>query len=304
MDIAALLSDRAQAFIQQHQESNLADLMLAQKGPHGISLRELVQQIKGRKMARSKVPDWYETPGIVYGKSKSLEQCSSEITAVYKSKLVSGDSMADLTGGLGVDSYYLGRNFSKFDFVEPDPLLCRLAKNNFEVLAADHIHIINQTAEDYLKLSTSMVDWIYLDPDRRPTESRQYEIKDCNPKVGELLPDILRRTSNIMIKLSPMLDIHSAIKELKYVKALHVVSIRNECKELVFIIERGYGGEVEMTAANFTPGGGLQSFTFEANEEASSQCNFSEPLNYLYEPNASLMKLGAFKTLCNRYLIQ
>jgi hypothetical protein len=101
-----------------------------------------------------------------------------------------------------------------------------------------------------------------------------------------------------------MLDIHSAIKELKYVKALHVVSIRNECKELVFIIERGYGGEVEMTAANFTPGGGLQSFTFEANEEASSQCNFSEPLNYLYEPNASLMKLGAFKTLCNRYLIQ
>ncbi|GJM28178.1 MAG: hypothetical protein DHS20C17_08130 [Cyclobacteriaceae bacterium] len=303
MDIAGLLSDQAQAFIHQYQCLNPSDLMLSKKCPDGVLLRELVQQIKGRQIAQSKIPNWYTTPGILFGESKSLEQCSSEKTASYKQRLISGTTLVDLTGGLGVDSYFLGTQFSRVDYVEPDPLLCKLAENNFKALKAHHIRVVCQTAEGYLKDLSNPVDWVYIDPDRRTAGRRQHQIQDCRPRVDDLLTEILRRTNQVMIKFSPMLDIRNAINALGQVKAVHVVSIRNQCKELVFLIQKGYQGELEMTAANFTPEDRLHLVTYGITEEVNAKCSFSAPSHYLYQPNASLMKLGAFKLICQRYQV-
>ena len=301
MDIASLLSDSAQRFIQDFQNDDPADLMLSQPGVPGVSLRELVQQIKARKIIKNKIPAWYNSSGMIYGESKSLEQCSSEQTAFYKSQLISGKQLVDLTGGLGVDSYFLGKNFSKVIYVEKDTMLCRLAEHNFSALGADHIAVIQGDAQQVIQQLTGSYDFIYLDPDRRPGKQRRFKLEECQPALPTILPQLWTNTERIMLKLSPMLDVNEAINTLGNVQQVHVISVKNDCKELVFILENGFKELIQFTAANFTSGGVLQSFSYKQEEETTSQPQYSEPLEYLYEPNSSIMKLGAFKLLCNRF---
>ena len=297
MDIASLLSDSAQRFIQDFQNDDPAHLMLSQPGVPGVSLRELVQQIKARKIIKSKIPAWYNSSGMIYGESKSLEQCSSEQTAFYKSQLISGRQLVDLTGGLGVDSYFLGKNFSKVIYVEKDTMLCRLAEHNFGALGADHITVIQGDAQQVIPQLTGSHDFIYLDPDRRPGNLRRYKLEECQPALPTILPQLWTNTERIMLKFSPMLDVNEANNILGNVQQVHVISVKNDCKELVFILENGFKGPIQFTAANFTSGGVVQSFSYKQQEETTSQPQYSEPLEYLYEPNSSIMKLGAFKLL-------
>ena len=301
MDIASLLSDSAQRFIQDFQNDDPADLMLSQPGVPGVLLRELVQQIKARKIIKNKIPAWYHSSGMIYGESKSLEQCSSEQTAFYKSQLISGKQLVDLTGGLGVDSYFLGKNFSKVIYVEKDTMLCRLAEHNFGTLGADHITVIQGDAQQVIQQLIGLHDFIYLDPDRRPGKQRRFKLEECQPALPTILPQLWTNTERIMLKLSPMLDVNEAINTLGNVQQVHVISVKNDCKELVFILENGFKEPIQFTAANFTSGGVLQSFSYKQEEETTSQSQYSEPLEYLYEPNNSIMKLGAFKLLCNRF---
>jgi len=301
MDIASLLSDPAQKFIGDHQKDDPVQLMLNQKGVPGVSLRELVLQIKARTLVRSKIPTWFNTPGMVYGESKSLEQCSSEQTAIYKSQLVSGNHMVDLTGGLGVDSFFLGKSFNKVTYIEKDSLLCRLANHNFGVLGADHIKVVTGDASKVFPQLTGPVDFIYLDPDRRPGDLRRFKLEEYQPLLPAVLPPLWTYSERIMLKLGPMLDVQQVGMILGNVQQVHVISVKNECKELVYILEYGFTGPIQFTATNMSAGGTVQSFSYKQEEEDISQPQYSEPLKYLYEPNSSILKLGAFKLICDRF---
>jgi len=302
MDIARLLSDQAQAFITDNQFRDSTDLMLAQGGPEGIPMRDLVQQIKGRQVAREKIPSWYSNPRIIYGASKSLEQCSSEITATYKREIISsGQTLVDLTGGFGVDSYFMGQKFQQITLLEPDALLCQLVKNNFSVLGFDQAQVVNMKAEDFLVSAAESVDLIYVDPDRRPGARREFRVEDCEPNVIDLLPVLFERTSRLMIKLSPMFDIDAALTIFPQTKAVHVVSVRNECKELILLLERGYKGKPKMVAADFMNNQQWRILDYQLDQEKDASSRFSKPLKYLYQPNASIMKLGPYKWIGEKF---
>lgn len=303
MNFAELLSERAQAFILENQFLEPARVMLERKAPAGLSLRDLVQQIKGRQVARNKISSWYNAPEVLYGETKSLEQCSSELTARYKGTLISGVSLIDLTGGLGVDTHFLGQQFQRVSYNDPDPNLCTLAQHNFQAVGSNHVQVVNKNASSYLKDSNAKVDWIYLDPDRRQGGGRKYRVEDCRPNVIELLPLMFSRASRVMIKLSPMLDLTSFLSSVHPTKSVHAISVKNECKELVFILERDYQGPVEMTAANFTRSQ-WQTMSFNTLQEKGAQSTFSQPQSYLYEPNSSLMKLAPFNWIGQKYHLQ
>ena len=295
MDIALLLSDPAQKFIRDHLDQDPTTVMLTGKGVPGIYLRELVQQIKGQKIAQDKIPQWFETPGLIYGPGKSLEQCSSELTGKYKSQLVSGLNLVDLTGGLGVDTFYLGLRFKQVTYVEEDPLLCSLAINNFKALGVTNTRVVAQSAEDYVLALNQKVDCVFIDPDRRSLGQRHYNMEDYRPNVKRLLPRLWPWTELIMLKLSAMQNIRSTILSLGDVQQIHVVSVKNDCKELIVLLKKGYDGETQFTGVNYPSVGPVQASTFSEKERISH--TLSDPLEYLYEPNSSLMKLAAFGSI-------
>ena len=223
----------------------------------------------------------------------SIEQCSSEATARYKADLLQGDSFADLTGGLGIDTFFIAQHFTKADYVERQSELCELARHNFEVLGAN-IEVHNATAEDYLNHCSS-VDCLYLDPARRDAYGRKtVGIGDCTPNVAELQNLLLQKARRVIIKLSPMLDISKALEELHCVSDVHVVAVNNECKELIFILERDFLGSPVLHCANLLTSQPTLRFTFEQEHDCPLRLA-DEPQHYLYEPNAAVMKAGAYK---------
>jgi hypothetical protein len=301
MDIASLLSDQAQKFIKDHINDDPAELMLRGHSLPGVYMQDLVKQIKAHHIVRNKIPHWFQTTGLVYGESRSLEQSSSEITAKYKSRLVEGSHLIDLTGGLGVDSYFLSTRFKQLSYVESDPVLCAMAENNFRALGANHIRVFEKQAEEYISDITSVVDWVYIDPDRRAGNQRKFLLNDCQPNVTSIIPHLLSKTKRVMLKLSPLLDIQLVVNTLDHVKEVHVVSVRNDCKELIVIIENGYSGIIKLTGVNFLANDALQSFSFRQDQETTNEVEYSNPLSYLYQPNSSVMKLGAYNLLCQRF---
>ena len=213
--------------------------------------------------------------------------------AHYKADLLQGDTFADLTGGLGIDTFFIAQHFTKADYVERQSELCELARHNFGVLGAN-IEVHNATAEEYLNHCSS-VDCLYLDPARRDAYGRKtVGIGDCTPNVAELQNLLLQKAGRVMIKLSPMLDISKALEELHCVSDVHVVAVNNECKELIFILERDFLGSPVLHCANLSTSQPTLSFTFEQEHDCPLRLA-DEPQHYLYEPNAAVMKAGAYK---------
>ena len=219
------------------------------KAPVGTDFSLALRQIEARQLLQKKVPLWSQNDDLLFSVRLSIEQCSSEATAHYKADLLQGDSFADLTGGLGIDTFFIAQHFTKADYVERQSELCELARHNFEVLGAN-IEVHNATAEDYLNHCSS-VDCLYLDPARRDAYGRKtVGIGDCTPNVAELQNLLLQKARRVMIKLSPMLDISKALEELHCVRDVHVVAVNNECKELIFILERDFLGSPVLHCAN------------------------------------------------------
>ena len=263
------------------------------KAPVGTDFSLALRQIEARQLLQKKVPSWSQNDELLFPVRLSIEQCSSEATAHYKADLLQGDSFADLTGGLGIDTFFIAQHFTKADYVECQSELCELARHNFEVLGAN-IEVHNATAEDYLNHCSS-VDCLYLDPARRDAYGRKtVGIGDCTPNVAELQNLLLQRARRVMIKLSPMLDISKALEELHCVSDVHVVAVNNECKELIFILERDFLGSPVLHCANLLTSQPTMSFTFEQEHDCPLRLA-DEPLRYLYEPNAAVMKAGAYK---------
>lgn len=284
-------------FIADHLHDDVSELALKYRNAE-VDLTLALRQIEARQLLRKKVPSWSDNDELLFPARLSIEQCSSEATARYKASLMHGVSFADLTGGLGVDCYFISQNFQHSDYVEMNSELCELAEHNLKALI---IH--NESAESFLT-HCSPIDCIFIDPARRDVHGRKMVcVADCTPNVVELQDLMLQKAKRVMVKLSPMLDISQALKELQHVKEIHVVAVENECKELLFILEPEFEGEPILTCVNLETRQPSVSFQLEEERMASLQLA-KEVGRYLYEPNAALMKGGCFRLLTQRFGVQ
>lgn len=283
-------------FILAYEKNDVHRLAFRFQEKEDISF--LLNQISGRQTVKNKLPSWYSNEEIIYPAHLSLEQASSEATARYKASVIGADKIfVDLTGGLGVDFSFLSPQFSESVYVEQNRELCKIAVHNFKALNLKNVSVINSTSEKFLK-GMGSVEFIYLDPSRRDGAGRKtVRMEDCTPDVLEIQNMLLAKSKLTLVKFSPMLDISSALKNLKSVCEVHVVSVDNECKELLFILS-GKGEECLYKAVNLRKDGKTESFTFYLKDEQEYKATLtSQPGKYLYEPNASILKIGAFNLI-------
>ena len=356
------MNQATQDFIRQHQDDDVRQLaFLGSKYPE-VDMPFALDQIRGRKMARVKLPRWASLEGIIYPPHISMEQCSSESTALYKAELAarllglpassSGTEMkaeseiefVDLTGGFGVDfSYIAARLGVKSMYVERQAHLCEAAKENFGRLGlknaivknGDGIEVLHSflpkkddaaSTDDSLGITYDQplsllktklgLKLIFIDPARRDDAGNKVvSLKDCTPDVTVLQEEMLSKADYVIIKLSPMLDWHRAVSELSHVREVHIISVNNECKELLLVLSARNMGDMEASPADgeVKHAGNLriycvndaQSFVCDELDMESSPVRIAPPvleeMQYLYEPNASLMKAGCFGVLSDRY---
>ncbi len=296
MTIHELTLPEIQTFLREHLDTSPANLMLTASRYPQWPMADLAVQLKALQKARTKLPHWFATPGIVYPSTLSMEQCSSQATADFKASLMGGQTGVDLTGGFGVDSAALARAFSKWIYVERHSELCTIAQHNFKQLGLNHIEVVNREATSFIEQWPGKADCIYLDPARRDTaQQKVVQLEDCEPDVLTLLPLLLQKTERVLLKASPMLDIDRAVRQLQHVAKVWVVALDNECKEILFQLEADASTEPEIIAVHLQQGKTDHVFSFTKTAEQYAAISMSAPQAYLYEPNAALLKAGAFK---------
>jgi len=295
-----VLNTAIQDFINNNLNSDISSLLLKGTAFDTVDTKEIIEQIEAKKKSENKLPTWFNTPNIYYPNKLNIEQTSSEITAQYKSQLVSGSSLIDLTGGLGVDSYYFSKTIKSVTHCEVNSRLSNIASYNFEQLTAFNINTTNEDGLEYLRNTRKVYDWIYIDPSRRHnTKGKVFYLKDCLPNITEHIDSLFKHSNNILIKASPMLDITVGLSELKFVKEIHIVAINNDVKELLFILENGYQETIGVKTINIRKNTD-ETFAFNLNEEEHTVATFGDLQNYLYEPNAAILKSGAFKIVSHK----
>lgn len=292
-----------QEFIRTHVNEDVRALALQAAKYPDVDMSAAVQQIAGYQIASRKIPSWASVEQIRYPRHLSMEQCSSEQTARYKASLIKGDTLVDLTAGLGVDCSFLARNFKQVTYVERQEELCELAHHNFPLLGLSHITVCKDDACSFLENMES-VDCIFLDPARRDSRGgKTVALADCEPNVIEMEPLLISKAKTVMIKLSPMLDITSALHDLKYISQIHLVSVQNECKELLLILKSEQNNQpVEIHCEQLINKDCSNHFAFTLEEERNSTNKLVDRiLEYLYEPDVTLLKAGAYRILSSRF---
>jgi len=289
----SLYRDDVQAFIKAQEDVPITSVILKGSPFKDVSIQEIAQQLEGRNKAKYKLPEWYDAPHIIYPPKLNIEQTSSQQTAQYKASLMTGETLLDCTGGLGVDSYYFSKVVDSVTHVELDADIHAFAKANFEQLEAANITTLLDDGIAHIARGNKY-DTIYIDPSRRnDAKGKVFMLADCLPNVPEHLPLLLESCNTLWIKTAPLLDITAGLKELKHVSAIFCVAYKNEMKELLWQLNPNFEGEVTLRAVNITPDHTeIDVMTLTDIEQAQS--NFSVPQTYLYEANASLYKAGAF----------
>lgn len=298
------LSQQTLDFIRDHSHEDVRALALQAPKYPDVNMSAAIVQIAGKQAAAGKIPSWTAIEGLLYPRHLSMEQCSSETTALYKASLLNGKTLVDLTGGFGIDCAFLAAKFEQVSYVERQEELCEIASHNFPLLGLNHITIYNEDAIMYLQ-QMLRVDYIFIDPARRNEHGgKTVAISDCEPDVEEAEELLLDKARQVMIKLSPMLDLTLALKTMKHPREAHVISVNNECKELLLIIGREPVGQIPIHCINLTPKE-KQTFVFTREKEAESECTYTEKIGkYLYEPNASILKAGAFRSIATSYNVK
>ncbi len=300
------LSPEEKRFIREHAADDLNRLLLAASRYPEMDVPFLANQIAMRRQLRDKLPAWVRNEDLLFPARIAAEQCSSEQTAVYKQRLVCKKwTICDLTGGLGVDSFYLSHKVRALTYVERYQAYCDAARYNFKLLGAENIEVVNADAAAYIR-EMSDVDAVYLDPARRSEcNKRLFALQDCEPDLPKLLPALLQKSPCVIAKLSPMADLQQTFSLLPGTVAVHVLAVRNECKELLFVIERVRVDSPVIHCVNFLVDGTESAFSFAWEEEHSAETRMAASVgSYLYEPNASLLKAGAFKLLTGRFGVE
>lgn len=294
--------EQVEQFISDYERLAIPDLALLLSKKPDFPSEYIINQIQGRRIAKSKLPDWNH-PGITFPDKRAMEQCSSSITGEYKGRqVVKGKSVVDLTGGLGVDTYYLGKQFREVLYVEANPTLFKISKNNLSILLPDKDCVfVNGTAEDFLNTTQTTFDLIYLDPDRRISGMKKgVKIEDCSPNVIDIEEQLLKKGKEILVKFSPLLDIKQALYQVKSIYKVTVISVNNDCKEVLLSLSKTKNTKVLISCINIT-NSGEEHFDFTFEKEENTQSDFSDPLKYVYEPNASILKAGGFKIIGAHY---
>ena len=364
MNYELCINDNVKDFIKKHLNDDVNKLALS-KFPEGVDKQFVIRQIQARQVLSKKLPSWAANDELIFPKKLSLEQCSSELTAKYKTSLstnphetsrkisedscdladekisanpheitrkgfsadscdladekeISADScdlvdekriLVDLTGGMGVDTAFLSDNFDKTFYVEMQEELCEMARHNFKILNKN-IEVVNDNAEHFLT-TCDEVDCIYLDPARRDEYGRKMvSLHDCSPDVAELHDILLKKAKKVLVKVSPMLDIEMIKKELTNIIEIHVVAVRNECKEILLEIQKLKNSKTQnlsnsatqqliISATDLREG---WNFSFTEEEERNAEWTLADSVGkYLYEPGIACMKAGCFKLLSQKY---
>lgn len=297
-----LATDDERELIERYAESDVRDIALKLRRTETVRPDYVARQIEGKQTMMQKMPLMGRTEGIVYPQHISLEQCSSEQTARYKSELIEGDSLADLTGGLGVDFCIMARRFRSATYVERNEELAAIVEHNLPLLGLGEAKVVCGDGTEYLYNIGKKTSCIYLDPARRDQYGgKTVRLSDCTPDLAAIQDQLKEKAETVMAKLSPMLDIKDALGELREVREMHIVSVDNECKEMLVVMQKGYAEEPEITAVNIGKNG-QQRFTFKMSEEQNAECAIAEEIGkYIYEPNTALMKAGAYRLLTERY---
>ena len=289
-------------FIQAHLHDDVNRLLLQASRYPDIDMPFVAEQILARRQIKEKLPSWYANPEIIFPSRIAAEQCSSELSAAYKQRLIKGERVCDLTGGLGIDCWYFSQKASEVIYTERFQEYCAAAANNFSVLGATNIRISNEDSRTTAE--TLKTDTFYIDPARRSgSNKRLFALSDCEPDISQLKPLLLDNSQRIIVKISPMADSTETLRLLPETKEIHIVAVKNECKELLFVLEPERKTEaVKLFAINYDTDNREQSFEFTLEEEKSNEIQYVKSLGaYLYEPNAAILKGGAFKTTGIRY---
>ena len=295
-------------FIQEHMNDDTAELLLAARKYLGIDVPFAVEQIEARRRLKGKLPEWYGNADLIMGGRVPAEQCSSEQTARYKRSIIEGQSLCDMTGGMGVDFWYMSEGMERAIYTERSEWLCEVAKHNFQMLQTLRPEYVIRCG-DGRKLPIPSVDVIYLDPARRAGDgSRVYAMEECEPNIVEWQDELLAHAQMVLVKLSPMVDLTDVLRKLKGVTEVHVVAVKNECKEV--LVKQAYAlGDfshaecVTMHCVDFV-GEKVIHYTTKFPDEMDVLVSAGGVKHYLYEPDVTLMKAQAFGSLCHRFNVR
>ncbi len=296
----SILTQEFQDYLKIIEQEDFKSIGLKKSLFDGISSAEIAQQLKGIQVAKHKFPTLYSTKNIYFPPSINLEQASSEAAANYKSSLVKGKTLIDLTAGFGIDTMAFAKNFEKVYHIEQNPELSEIVQHNAQILAPN-LETYTGTFQSFFETNPeSKFDVIYLDPARRNSSGRKFILEDLEPNILEWMPTFFEKSNKIIIKLSPLLDITSTLQQIDSISEIHIVALKNEVKDFLLIIDKNCSTKNPLIKAiNLESNQPEFSFNFE--DEYNSNANFGTVQQYIYEPNVAILKTGAFKLLSEKF---
>ena len=298
--ITKLDNPKVRQFIQTNIKEDPVNLVLQANKFPDLPIREIADQIASRQRAAKKLPEWYGNERVIFPPRQNLEQASSEVSARFKARFFKGKKMLDLTGGTGIDAFYMSENFEALTMVEPNPELCDLIRHNFSVFGRK-VEVHQKTAEEFLESCTESYDMIFLDPSRRTDgNNRVFGLSEYVPNVLELKPRLFELSEHVFIKASPMVDITQASRELGNVKKVITLAVQHEMKDVLFIMQKEWVDEPMLESWNLTHSG-EQFLSGLKSEEKVEGVEYAEPESYIYEPNSAIRKAGLFKTVASAF---
>jgi len=290
-----------QDYISKNLSTDVFKVILKKQIFPKVTNKEIAEQISAKAKSKKKLPTYFNTPNIYFPNKVNIEQTSSEKTAEFKSKIVTGNTMIDATGGFGVDSMYFSKEFKKTVYIEENKELFEIVKVNSNKLGLNNIKHLNDDGIEYVKKIDTVIDLLYIDPSRRNKENKKVHfLSDCTPLIDYDLIESLQNFKTILIKCSPIIDLKKTINDLKVVSKIYIVGINNEVKEVLFKLNKQSNNDIKIKCIDLSNRD--LDFEFNINEIDNKKNNGnSEVLKYLYEPNSMILKSGAFGLICDRY---
>ena len=294
-----ILNREVQDFVQSNSKSSPAKLLLKKSPFPEVSMLEIVVQIKGKNVAAKKFP-FLLKEGIIFPPHLNLEQSSSEATSKYKSQLFSGEKFLDLTTGFGIDAYFFSKSFKEITLIEKDTELLNIVAHNWKILNKTAT-FKNENLKDFLDRNKEKFDLIYIDPARRDSQKKKvFLLEDLSPNIIAVQEQILKISNDVLIKLSPLIDLTYLVTVLKNLQTIYIIAVKNEVKEIAIVLNSIKSGDgVNCICSNLESGESDFKFNFDAEKSANSE--FSEALKFLYIPNNSILKSGAFNSISTRF---
>ena len=296
-----IFDKNVQDYISKNLSTDVFEIILKKQIFSKVTNKEIAEQISAKAKSKKKLPTYFNTPNIYFPNKVNIEQTSSKKTAEFKSKIVTGNTMIDATGGFGVDSMYFSKEFKKIIYIEENKELFEIVKANSKELGLNNIEHLNDDGIEYVKKTNTEIDLLYIDPSRRNKENKKVHfLSDCSPLIDYDLIESLQNFKTILIKCSPIIDLKKTINDLKVVSKIYIVGINNEVKEVLFSLNKQSNNDIKIKCIELS--NRELDFEFNINHiDNKKNGDNSEVLNYLYEPNSMILKSGAFSLICDRY---